>query len=178
MVEILSELEAIIFLSGDGVKIKEIMKHYSMDFFQTVNLLSKLKENWEERGINLEIGEETVHFITNPYCGEAVMGFFEQESKPKKLSGAALETVSIIAYRQPVTKSEIEAIRGVSTDRIIQNLEERKFIKVCGKKESPGRPNLYEITDKFLAYLSIESVEQLPKYNEIRGGNNGENKNK
>lgn len=178
MVEILKELEAIIFLSGDGVKIKEIMKYYSMDFFQTVNLLTQLKESWKERGINLEIGEEIVHFITNPYCGEAVMGFFEQESKPKKLSGAALETVSIIAYRQPVTKSEIEAIRGVSTDRIIQNLEERKFIRVCGKKESPGRPNLYEVTDKFLAYLGIERVEQLPKYHEIRGGNNGESENK
>ncbi|MGL5965544.1 MAG: SMC-Scp complex subunit ScpB [Fusobacteriaceae bacterium] len=176
--EILKELEAIIFLSGDGVKIKDIMKNYSLDFFETVNFLTSLKENWKDRGINLKIDDETAYFITNPYCGEAVIRFFEKESKPKKLSGAALETVSIIAYRQPVTKSEIEAIRGVSTDRIIQNLEERKFINVCGRKESPGRPNLYQVTDNFLAYLGIDRVEQLPKYNEIRGGNNGENENK
>lgn len=69
-----------------------------------------------------------------PSVERIINDFFQQESKPKKLSGAALETLSIIAYRQPITKGEIEAIRGVSVDRIIQNLEEKKFVRVCGKK--------------------------------------------
>ena len=102
-------------------------------------------------------------------CGEIINDFFQQESKPKKLSGAALETLSIIAYRQPITKGEIEAIRGVSVDRIIQNLEEKKFVRVCGKKEAVGRPNLYEVTDKFLSYIGIRSIEELPNYFEVKG---------
>lgn len=175
---IIEQIEAIIFLSGDGIKIKEISKYFSLNFFETINILTELKELRKNSGVNLEIGEEMVYFITNPYCGEAVVNFFEQESKPKKLSSAALETVSIIAYKQPVTKSEIETIRGVASDRIIQGLEERKFVRVCGRKETPGKPNLYEVTGNFLAYLGVNSVEELPNYHEMRGVERvGENEN-
>lgn len=175
---ILEQIEAIIFLSGDGIKIKEISKYFSLNFFETINVLNELKEKRKETGLNLEIGDEMVYFITNPYCGEAVVNFFEQESKPKKLSAAALETVSIIAYKQPITKSEIEAIRGVSADSIVQGLEARKFVRVCGRRETPGKPNLYEVTENFLAYLGISRVEDLPNYNEMRGVDSvGENQN-
>ncbi|MGL5123387.1 MAG: SMC-Scp complex subunit ScpB [Fusobacteriaceae bacterium] len=170
-------IEAIIFLGGEGVKIKEISKSFSLSLLATINILNELKENRKNTGINIEFGDEMVYFVTNPHCGEAITNFYEQESKPKKLSGAALETVSIIAYKQPVTKSEIEAIRGVSTDRIIQTLEGKKFIQICGRKETPGRPNLYQITSNFLAYLDISKVEELPNYYEMRGNKNGKNEN-
>ncbi|MGL4954750.1 MAG: SMC-Scp complex subunit ScpB, partial [Cetobacterium sp.] len=97
---------------------------------------------------------------------------------PKKLSNAGLETLSIIAYRQPITKSEIEAVRGVSTDRVIQTLEERKFVRVCGKKEAIGKPNLYKVTDKFLSYLGISTVEELPQYEIMKERLNGTDENK
>lgn len=168
-------MEAIIFLAGDGIKIKELAKYFSISFLETLSILKEIKEEKKDTGINLEFGDESVYFVTNPVCGENISKFFNQESKPKKLSAAALETVSIIAYKQPITKSEIEAIRGVSTDRIVQSLEERNFIKVCGKKESIGRPNLYEVTEKFLSYLGIDRVEELPNYIEMRGEKNGKN---
>ena len=115
--------------------------------------------------------------VTNPRCGEIVNNYFKQEAKPKKLSGAALETLSIIAYKEPVTRAEIEAIRGVSVDRVLQNMEERGFIRVCGKKEAIGKPNLYEITDKFLGYLGVKNVKELPQYAEMKEKLNGANEN-
>lgn len=161
------EVEAIIFLSGEGVKIKELAKHFSLSFIEMMDFLKELKDDRIDTGLNISFEEEKVFFVTNPLCGEGINRFFEQESKPKKISAAALETVSIIAYKQPITKSEIEAIRGVAVDGIVHTLEERKFIRVCGKKESAGRPNIYEITENFLAYLGIKSVEELPNYSEI-----------
>lgn len=163
------EIEGILFLSGEGVKIKELSKHFSLSFINMMDILKELKEERKNTGLNLSFEEDKVFFVTNPICGEGINNFFEQEAKPKKISAAALETVSIIAYKQPITKSEIESIRGVSVDRLIQNLEEKRFVRVCGKKNTTGKPNLYEITEVFLAYLGINSVEELPNYKEISG---------
>ncbi|MGL4392052.1 MAG: SMC-Scp complex subunit ScpB [Fusobacteriaceae bacterium] len=171
------ELEAIIFIGGDGVKIKDLAKAFSMNVIEMVNILNEIKEDKKNTGLNLEFVDEMAYFITNPRCGAAITNFYEHDTKPRKISDAALETVSIIAYKQPVTKSIIEQIRGVSCDRLIQTLEERKFIRVCGRKDGPGRPNLYEVTSNFLAYLNIDKVEDLPNYEMMRGSD-GENKNK
>lgn len=163
------DIEAIIFLSGDGVNIKNIAKFFSLSFIETMEILTEIKNEKSNTGINLIFEDEKAYFVTNPICGETISNYFEPESKPKKISAAALETVSIIAYKQPVTKSEIESIRGVGVERIIQTLEEKKFIRVCGKKESIGRPNLYEVTENFLAYLGVKSVDELPNYKIISG---------
>lgn len=177
--ELKNKIEAILFLGGDDLKIKELSKFFAIPVENIIKILEELKEDRVDTGINIEITGEVVNLVTNPRYGEVINNFFEQETKPKKLSGAALETLSIIAYRQPVTKSEIEAIRGVAVDRIIQSLEEKKFIRVCGKKESIGRPNLYEVTPKFLGYIGIKSIEELPNYKEVKGSNEiGESKDK
>lgn len=168
--EIKNRIEAILLLGGDEVKIREIAKFFSISLDKTMDILEELKEDRKNTGINIEIVGETVSLATNPRYGDTINEFFDQKTKPKKLSSASLETLSIIAYRQPITKSEIEAIRGVSVDRIIQNMEEKKLIRVCGKKESIGRPNLYEVTDKFLGYFGIDSIEELPNYLEIKRG--------
>ncbi|MBR8701719.1 Segregation and condensation protein B [Fusobacterium sp. DD29] len=176
--EIKQKIEAILLLGGDELQIKELSKFFGVPIDEMLKILEELKEDRRDTGINIEIDGEFVTLVTNPIYGEVINDFFEQESKPKKLSGAALETLSIVAYRQPVTKSEIEAIRGVNVDRIVQNMEEKKFIRVCGKKETTGRPNLYEITDKFLGYIGIKSIEELPNYQEIKGScDNGGNEN-
>ena len=153
-------------------------KFFSISIDRILDILEVLKKERFNTGINIEINEEVVYLITNPRCGEIINLYFKQDIKPKKLSNAALETLSIIAYRQPVTKSDIESIRGVSIDRVIQNLEERKFVRVCGKKETIGKPNLYEVTDKFLGYLGVESVEELPQYEEMKERLNGTDENK
>ena len=176
--EIKQKIEAILLLGGDELQIKELSKFFGVPIDEMLKILEELKEDRRDTGINIEIDGEFVTLVTNPIYGEVINDFFEQESKPKKLSGAALETLSIVAYRQPVTKSEIEAIRGVNVDRIVQNMEEKKFIRVCGKKETTGRPNLYEITDKFLGHIGIKSIEELPNYQEIKGScDNGGNEN-
>lgn len=167
--EIKNRIEAILLLGGDEIKIRELCKFFSLSLEEMLEILDELKEDRRDTGINIEINGEVVSLATNPICGEVINSFFEQETKPKKLSGAALETLSIIAYRQPITKGEIEAIRGVSADRIIQNMEEKKFVRVCGKKETIGRPNLYEVTDKFLSYIGIKNIEELPNYFEVKG---------
>lgn len=164
-----NKIEAILLLGGDEVKIKDLCKFFSLSIEEIMKILEDLKLERKNSGINIEFSGEFVYLVTNPLYGEFINQYFEHESKPKKLSGAALETLSIIAYRQPITKSEVESIRGVSVDRIIQNLEEKKFVRVCGKKEGIGRANLYEITDKFLGYIGISSINELPNYLEVKG---------
>lgn len=166
--DIKNSIEAILLLGGDEIKIRELSKFFSLTIEEILKILEELRGERRDTGINIEINGELVNLVTNPRYGEVINKFFEQETKPKKLSGAALETLSIIAYRQPITKTEIEQIRGVSVERIIQNLEEKKFIRICGKKESIGRPNLYEVTDKFLGYIGIKKIEELPNYYEVK----------
>lgn len=174
-IEIKEQIEAILLLGGDEIKIRDLSKFFSISAEKILQILEVLKKERFNTGINIEIDQEIVYLTTNPRCGEIVNMYFKQDIKPKKLSNAALETLSIIAYHQPVTRSEIEMIRGVSTDRVIQTLEERKFIRISGKKDSIGRPNLYEITDKFLGYLGITSVEELPQYEDVKEKLNGRN---
>ncbi|MGL4365533.1 SMC-Scp complex subunit ScpB [Cetobacterium sp.] len=172
------QIESILLLGGEEIKIRDLSKFFSISVEKVLEILEVLKIERFNTGINLEIDQEVVYLITNPRCGEMVNLYFKQDVKPKKLSNAALETLSIIAYRQPVTKSEIEAVRGVSTDRVIQTLEERKFVRVCGKKEAIGKPNLYKVTDKFLSYLGISTVEELPQYEIMKERLNGTDENK
>ncbi|MGL4308595.1 SMC-Scp complex subunit ScpB [Cetobacterium sp. SF1] len=172
-----TQIESLLFLGGEEIKLKELSKFFNIPKTKLLEILQELKIERKGTGIHIEIEDETVFLVTNPLCGEVINNYFNQESKPKKLSTAALETLSIIAYNQPVTKGEIEAIRGVSVERIIQNIEEKKFIRICGKKETIGRPNLYEVTDKFLGYIGIDSVEELPDYEKIKENRNGRDEN-
>lgn len=90
------------------------------------------------------------------------------DRKPSRLSGPAMETLAIIAYRQPVTKASIEAVRGVSCDGMLQKLLDRELIKIGGRADLPGRPLLYETTDLFFEHFGVKSVEDLPNAGELR----------
>lgn len=163
-----NQVESIIFLGGDENKIKDLAKHFAISVLDMLKILEELKDDRKDTGINIEIEGEIVYLTTNPLFGDNINRYFEQEKKPKKLSSAAIETLSIIAYRQPITKSEIESIRGVSVDRIIYTLEEKKFIRNCGKQETGRKANLYEVTDRFLAYLGIKNISELPDYSLLK----------
>ncbi len=170
------EIEAMLYLASE-LEIKELAKFYNINVEKMIEYLNQLGENKKNCGINLKIGKGMVYFETNPKYGEVVHNFFNQESKPKKLSRAAMETLSIIAYKQPVTKSHIEAIRGVSVERVIHNLEEKGLVYPSGKLDRIGRPNLYSTTANFLNYLNIDDLTKLPNYTEIREElNTGEDK--
>lgn len=172
------DIEAILLLSGDDLQIEELSKYFKRGMDTIKDILFDIREEMRDRGINLYIKGGRVYLATNPKSGETVHCFFNQESRPKKLSAAAMETLSIIAYRQPVTKGDIEDIRGVAVDGVMNSLEEKKLIAVCGKREGIGRPNLYEVTDTFLAYMGIESVEELPNYREVRDRIDGKDEDK
>jgi segregation and condensation protein B len=104
---------------------------------------------------------------TRPELGDFVRQLFPGR-KPERLSGPAMETLAIIAYRQPVTKAAIEAVRGVSCDGMIQKLLDRDLIRIGGRAELPGRPLLYETTDLFFEHFGIRSIDELPNANELR----------
>jgi segregation and condensation protein B len=104
---------------------------------------------------------------TRPEYGEFARQLFPGR-KPERLSGPAMETLAIIAYRQPITKSAMEAVRGVSCDGMIQKLLDRDLIRIGGRAELPGRPLLYETTDLFFEHFGIRSVDDLPNASELR----------
>lgn len=163
-----NQVEAIIFLGGDENKIKDLARFFKISVEDMLKIILELKDDRRDSGINIEIDGELVYLTTNAIYGEVINNYFEQETKPKRLSSASIETLTIIAYKQPVTKSEIESIRGVSVDRIIANLEERKFVRNCGKQKAGRKANLYEVTDKFLSYLGIRDISELPDYQELK----------
>ena len=90
------------------------------------------------------------------------------EAKPTRLSGPALETLAIIAYRQPVTRADIEAVRGVAVDGVMQVLLDRALVKIAGRAELPGRPLLYETTEYFLQHFGLKTTDELPNVDELR----------
>lgn len=101
-------------------------------------------------------------FLTKPAYQTSLSILLKQASK-KRLSASALETLSIIAYKQPISKSQAEAIRGVNCDYAIQKLLEKEIIEIKGKSDGPGRPLLYGTNDKFLEYFGINSISELPQ---------------
>jgi len=104
---------------------------------------------------------------TKPEFGDFVRLLFPGR-KPERLSGPAMETLAIIAYRQPITKAAIEAVRGVSCDGMIQKLLDRDLIRIGGRAELPGRPLLYQTTDTFFEHFGIKSIDDLPNASELR----------
>jgi len=107
------------------------------------------------------------HFATRGECAPWVRQLFP-ESKPIRLSGPALETLAIIAYRQPITRADIEAVRGVAVDGMVSMLLERGLIRIAGRAEVPGRPLLYESSEYFLDHFGLKSLDDLPNSSELR----------
>ena len=160
--EIEEKVEAIIFLAKEAVTVQELAQFYAMENFEMEEGLYNLKEKRKNSGINLKIEDGAVYLVSNPLFGFDVKRFFNSEMKLKKLSRSAMEILAIIAYKGPVTKAEIEQIRGAGSDKTMANLLERKLIYIFGKKKSIGTPNLYEVTEDFYSYLNIHGREELP----------------
>ena len=161
--EIEEKVEAIIFLAKEMVTVQELAQFYAMENFEMEEVLHSLKEKRKDSGINLKIENDVVYFVSNPLFGLDIKNFFNPEVKLKKLSKSAMETLAIIAYKGPVTKLEIEQIRGVSAEKSLAALQEKNLIYISGKKKAIGTPNLYEVSEEFYSYLNIQKKAQLPK---------------
>lgn len=159
-------IEAILFVSGEKVNINDLSKVLNISTNEIKNILLELKDEKynENSGIILNFMDNYVNLTTNNNYYNYISIFFNFD-KQKELTKAAMEVLSIIAYKQPVTKSEIDNIRGVKSDHIIQKLINDEFIIISGKLDSPGLPNLYKTTEKFLLKFNISDLKDLPEIN-------------
>ena len=157
-------IEAILFVSGDPVRLDALAHAMNLTVSEMDEALSALSDHLalENRGIQVNRSGETVFLSINPRYAAQVEAFLQPLQK-QPLSQAVLETLSIIAYRQPVTKGDIEAVRGVKCDYSVQSLLTKGFIEECGRRETLGRPILYGTTDKFLQHFGMETLADLPK---------------
>jgi len=135
-------------------------------------LLEELKNSYAEAGHAFQLVEQVNgwHVVTAPAYGKWVRQLYP-ESKPARLSGPALETLAIVAYRQPITKADIEVVRGVAVDGMMQTLLEKSLIRIAGRADVPGRPLLYETTEYFLEHFGLKGVDELPNSAELRRAN-------
>ena len=156
-------LEAVLFSLGEAVEIDRIAEALEVREDEVRNAVSSLRKRYEkeQRGINIIEIENSVQMCSNPEYFECIKRV-TQIKKQAGLSSAALETLSIIAYNQPVTKGTIEFIRGVDCTYSVTRLLERGFIDELGRAETPGRPILYGTTMEFLRCFGLKSLEDLP----------------
>jgi leucyl-tRNA synthetase len=172
-------IEALIFTSEQSIGAGEIL-----DCLQTVynvevpkedfeNAIEDIKEKYSSDAYSFELVEiaEGYQFLTKQKYQTTLSILLQNRSK-KRLSVAAMETLAIIAYKQPVTKSEIEHIRGVNSDYSVQKLLEKDLIEICGKSEGPGKPVIYATSKNFMDYFGIKSVKDLPQLKDIQATEN------
>ena len=156
-------LEAVLFSLGEAVEIERLAQALEVREDEVRDAFEKLKSKYEKenRGIKLIEIDGSVQMCSNPDYFECIKRVTQIE-KQAGLSSAALETLSIIAYNQPVTKGTIEVIRGVDCTYSVTRLLERGFIDELGRAETPGRPILYGTTMEFLRCFGLKSLEELP----------------
>jgi segregation and condensation protein B len=171
-----SIVEALIFSSDDVLSESEIIKAVKgidgddtqITVEEIDNCINELNNKYEQGNLSfriLRIANGYLFATTKEYS--KYVGFLSSEKSKRRLSQAALETLSIIAYKQPITKPEIESIRGVNSDYILNTLLEKNLIAISGRGESVGRPLLYATTPEFLKYFGLNKLNDLPKPREI-----------
>lgn len=162
-------IEALVFCSQTPISIDEIQESLSEMFETSIpeedidKAISLLSEKFSSDNFAFEICHTAggYQFLTKPQYQASIGIYLKQKSK-KRLSTSALETLAIVAYKQPITKTDIEHIRGVSCDYTIQKLLEKELVEIQGKAETVGRPMLYGTSPKFMEYFGINKLEELP----------------
>ena len=177
-------IEALLFSAHKPLETKEIVDllrgagaqdDFSPNEFSNVKpaeiagALEQLKVEYiqNEHGFQLLEKAGGWQLTSDPRYALWVRGLFPAP-KPARLSSPALETLALIAYRQPITRADVEAVRGVTIDGVLQTLMERGLVKICGRAEIPGRPLLYETTEFFLDHFGLRNLEELPNVAELR----------
>lgn len=164
-VSMLDEIvESLLFLSGNGLKVADIAAQLEVKTSDVNAAVKRLKEKYGGKsGIHLLSYNGKIQFASNPAYSD-VIACVLNPIRERDLSNAALETIAIIAYRQPVTRLDIEQIRGVNSEYTVQMLLKNNLIEVVGRKEAVGKPLLFGTTDEFLKRFQLESLDELPDY--------------
>lgn len=167
--ELLASIEAILFVAGDPVNIRELAHAMNLTEGEMEIAVGDLARSYIEdsRGMRLNRSGGEIYLSIDPARARTVEAFL-QPVKKQALSQAVLETLSVIAYRQPATRAEIEAVRGVKCDYSVQMLLKRGLIEEAGQRETLGRPTEYRTTDKFLVHFGIENIDELPDINTMK----------
>ena len=147
------KIEVLLFLSKELLTVDDLAKFYKMEKFEIEEAVKSLAENRKKTGINLRI---------------EVKKFFNPELRIRKLTKSTMETLAIIAYKGPITRTEIEQIRGVNVEKAMANLLEKNLVYISGKRKTIGTPNLYQVTDDFYSYLGIKGRDEMPGYEQFR----------
>ncbi|RME92904.1 MAG: SMC-Scp complex subunit ScpB [Candidatus Hydrogenedentota bacterium] len=169
MKDLKDSVEALLFISGNGMSIKELADGLQVTPDEVRLVLDSLMDDYEERegGIFIRESSGKFFFSTTPKVFRHIKDFLKV-NKRQTLSKSMLETLAIIAYRQPITLPDIEQIRGVNSRSMVTALLSKKLIKQSGVKEAPGRPALYSTTKEFLEYFGLNSLEELPPPSEVK----------
>lgn len=164
--EAMAVIECLLFVAPAPVPVSTLAQATGLEEAEVEEIVAGLSAGY--RGLQVVRLAEGYRLATRPEYAARVEAFSGRRLLP--LSQAALETLAVIAYRQPVTRAEIEAIRGVKVEGVLANLLERGLIKEVGTKPAPGNPILYGTTQYFLEYFGLESLEQLPRPEELGAG--------
>ena len=162
-------IESLIFSSPNPISLKQIRDFFSSEDLSESslqNIINEIQINYENSGVQLVKVSSGYRFQVSEDCNEWVSNFYPE--KPQKYSRALMETLALIIYRQPITRTEIEAVRGVGVSgNIIKTLLEREWIKILGYKDAPGKPAIFGTTKEFLNSHNLVSLNQLPKLDDI-----------
>lgn len=160
-------MEALLFVSGSGLAIADIKQQLEIDDKQLNKCIDRLSEKYGGKcGIRLIKYNNKLQLASNPDYSD-VISCVLNPIKERELSNAAMETMAIVAYRQPVTRLEIEQIRGVNCEYTVQMLLKHDLIEVVGRKDGVGKPLLFGTTDNFLKRFQIASLDELPDYEQL-----------
>ncbi len=160
-------IEGIAFASGEAVPVKYIVEKLGCSVKEVNAAISKLKEKYtDDSGVHLLTFNGKIQLATNPAYKQEISDVLAK-IKEKELTKTILECVALIAYKQPVTKSDLEELRGVNCDYAVHTLLELSMIEPCGRKDTIGKPILYATTDNFLKRFGLNSIDELPDYDEL-----------
>lgn len=160
-------LESILYVSGNSIDIDDIATRLNIDRNEIEKVIEKLKEKFSKsNGIHVITFKNKIQFTSNPAYADYVAEVLNPE-KEKALSRTVLETLAIIAYKQPVTRLDIEEIRGASADYAVQLLLKNNIIECIGRKDAVGKPLLFGTTEEFLKRFELQDLQDLPSYDEI-----------
>ena len=161
--KIKSAIEAMLFVAGEPLNIKDIYTNLELDRKTVKEILNELAEDFkaESRGIKLINIDDSYQFVTKPENSEFIQKLLKK-NKRQSLSQASIESLAIVAYKQPITRVDIDEIRGVKSESALQRLLERDLIKDVGRLEVPGRPILYGTTEESLRQFDLHGLNELP----------------
>ena len=170
MREIKSIVEAILLACEKPLSIDQLKQAFEKDINadELRDCLGQLKEEYEAQARGFRLAELAGgwQLITDAVLGPYLKRFFQSREK-KKLSQGALETLSVVAYKQPATRADIEFIRGVNVDGALKSLLEKRLVRIVGRKEVPGRPMLFGTTREFLDHFGLNALQELPSLTEF-----------